>query len=565
MPRDVLEMDVVYVGGGPAALTSAWSLKKLVQQHNQKVAKDGTGKELPMPQIAVIDKASKIGNHSLSGAVLDTRILADLREIAPDETFKPPFEAQVTSDNIYFLTKKWKFPVLFTPPSMHNKGYQIITLGKWTRWLGDLAEKEGVEIFAGFSGTELLEENGKIVGVRTGDMGRDKEGNPKSDFQEGVDIRAKVVVLAEGTHGHLTKKLIADKKLDGANPMCYATGVKEVWQLPDNRFPAGKVVHTMGWPLGLHQFGGSFIYGLDEKRLAIGLVVGLDSKDPFTDAHRLLQEFKQHPYIANILKGAELERYGAKTIPEGGYWSIPQVYGDGFMILGDSASFVNVMRLKGIHLAMKSGMLAAETIVEALAKDDFTSTTLKSYHDKVESSWIKKEMWKVRNFRQGYHKNLLTGMFHTAMQILTGGRGLTAHAQSQPDHTTMAKVADWYGKNIPTPAMSYPGDKKLTFDKLTSVYHSGTLHEENQPCHLKVSDTNICVTKCTQEYGNPCQYFCPANVYEIISDPKDPNQKKLQINFTNCVHCKTCDIMDPYQVINWTAPEAGGGPSYSIL
>lgn len=562
MVREVMEADIVYVGGGPSALSSAIHLKQLVAKHNQEVIRSGQGTQITSPQIIIIEKSANLGGHSLSGAVLDTRVVSELFPDLQELPTPPPYEALITSDNIYYLTSGWKLPVLFAPPSMHNRGHQLISLGKWVKWLGELAEKAEIEIFTGFAGVELIEENGKIVGVRTGDMGIDKNGNPKSQFQAGVDIRAKVVVLAEGTRGSLTKKLITDKKLSGPNPMCYATGVKELWQLPDGRFPAGKIIHTMGWPLG-HQFGGSFLYGLPFNKLALGFVVGLDSRDPFTDVHRLLQQFKTHPFVRKILDGAKIERYGAKTIPEGGYWSIPQVAGDGFMIIGDSASLVNVMRLKGIHLAMKSGMLAAETILDAWQKQDFSAAVLGQYRNKLENSWIKKELWKVRNFRQGFHHGFLRGMFHTALQILTFGRGLYDHYKSQPDHTTMAKVSVYHGNKKTAPAVTYQGDKITTFDKLTSVYHSGTEHEENQPCHLKLLDPSLCA-KCTQEYGNPCQYFCPAHVYEMVEDEKT-GEKKLQINFTNCVHCKTCDIMDPYATIHWTPPEGGGGPNYGIL
>lgn len=448
---------------------------------------------------------------------------------------------------------------------MHNKGLKIITLGKFVKWLGALAEEEEIEIFTGFPGAELLEEDGKIVGVRTQDAGIDKDGKEKKNFEPGVDIRAKVTVLAEGTRGYLTKKLVKDKKLEGKNPICYATGAKEVWQLPDARFPAGKVVHSMGWPLKLHQFGGSFIYGLANNKIALGFVVGLDYKDPVTDPHRLLQDFKTHPYVASILDGATLEKYGAKTIPEGGYWAMPKSYGDGFLIIGDSASLVNTMRLKGIHLAIKSGMLASDTIIKALQKDDYSEKTLEAYHKSLEKSWIKKELWKVRNFRQSFHKNLLWGFIHIFLQIITFGRGLFSRYKSHEDHTSMKKVKNYHGKNFKAPAMSCQGDKKLTFDKLTSVYYSGTKHEENQPCHLHVSDTSICATRCMEEYGNPCQYFCPANVYEMVDDEQNEGKKKLNINFSNCVHCKTCDIMDPYEIITWKTPEGGGGPAYNIL
>lgn len=563
MARDILEMDVVFVGAGPASLTSALYLKRLVREHNEKAAKEG-GKTINEPQIAILEKGANLGAHSLSGAVLDTRALQEFLPDWKSLPTPPPFESEVNSENLYFLTPKHKFPVLFAPPSMHNKGFQLITLGKFVKWLGSLAEAEKIEIFTGFPGAELLKDGDRITGVRTGDAGVDKDGQPKSNFQPGVDVMAKVVVLAEGTHGHLTKKLIQEKNLaQGRNANIYATGVKELWELKDDRFPAGHVVHTMGWPLKSYQFGGSFLYGLPNRRLALGFVTGLDFKDPFTDPHRLLQMFKTHPFVSHLLEDAKLEKYGAKTIPEGGYWAIPKLYGSGFLIIGDAANFVNGMRLKGLHLAMKSGMLAAETIFQALLAQKFDEEMLKGYADRIEKSWMKKELWKVRNFRQPYQKNMLRGFINTAFQILTGGRGLFSRYPSKEDHELMRKKEVFHAPKDPQPPMSCAGDKKLTFDKLTSVYYAGSRHEENQPCHLHVSDVSICSGKCAQEYGNPCQYFCPASVYEMVDDGK--GGKKLQLNFSNCVHCKTCDIADPYAIITWVTPEGGGGPNYNLL
>ena len=557
MERETIEVDVVYVGAGPAALSSALHLKQIVKEHNKKVQETGVGEMIESPQIAILEKGATLGAHSLSGAVLDTHIMPELFPNLSE--LQPPYEAKVFSDKVCYLTKHLKFTVPYTPPIMHNKNFQLISLGKFVKWMGELAEKEEIEIFTGFAGVELIEENGQIVGVRTGDVGIDKDGNHRSNYEPGVDIRAKITVLTEGTHGHLTKKLIRDKNLQaGKNPMCYATGTKELWQLPDNRFPAGKMAHFMGWPLPYYQFGGGFLYGLKDNRLAVGYVVGLDSKNPYTDCHRLLQLFKQHPYVKKILQGGTLEKYGAKTIPEGGYWSVPKMYGNGFLLAGDNASLVNVMRLKGIHLAMKAGMLAAETILEALQKGDYTEATLAEYENKLQNSSVFKEMKKVRNFRQGYHRTFWEGMFHTGLQFFSFGRGLHARYKSQDDYTTMKPKAKYHKKNEPEPAISYPGDKKLTFDKLTSVYYSGTKHEENQPCHLHIADPNVCTEKCAQQYGCPCQYFCPAQVYEVVDN-------KLQINFSNCLHCTTCYISCPYQNVEWTAPEGSGGPAFYIL
>ncbi|HPY74830.1 MAG TPA: electron transfer flavoprotein-ubiquinone oxidoreductase [Planctomycetota bacterium] len=554
MERDTIEVDVVYIGGGPASLSSALHLKQIAQKHNQQVEETGKGEKIESPQIIILEKGANLGAHTLSGAVLDTRIMSELFPNLADLT--PPYEAKVFSDSMYFFTKHMKFKIPYTPPIMHNKNFQLISLGKFVKWLGKLAEEQEIEIVTETAGVELLEEDGKIVGVRTGDKGIDKDGQQRSNYEPGIDIRAKVTVLAEGTHGHLTKKLIREKHLqDGKNPMCYATGTKEIWQLPEGRFPAGKMFHSMGWPLPYYQFGGAFVYGLTDNRVAIGIVVGLDGKDPYTDCHRLLQTYKQHPYIKSILKDGTLEKYGAKTIPEGGYWSVPKMHGDGYLMIGDCISLVNVMRLKGIHLAMKSGMVAADTILHALQKNDYSAQTLSQYEKTVRTGAIKKEMWKVRNFRQSYHRTLFEGIFHTGLQFFTFGRGLWARTRSQEDYTTMAKK-DTYQKKAP--AISYEGDQKLTFDKLTSVYYSGTKHEENQPCHIHIKDPDICVERCPQEYGTPCQYFCPAQVYERVDG-------KLQINFSNCLHCKTCDIMDPYQNIEWRAPEGNGGPNFNIL
>jgi len=542
--RDTLEVDVLIVGGGPAGLAVAYQLRKL-------------NKDL---SIAVIEKGKEIGAHIISGAVMDPR---GISELMPDWKEKgAPIEKPVDEDHVLFLTKNRKFELPIIPPPLQNHGNYIISLNKFTRWFGEQVEKSGVDVFAGFAGADLLIEGNTLVGVRTGDKGIDKNGQPKGNFEPGIDIRAKITILAEGSRGSLTKQLIQKFNLSKeANPQVFAIGVKEVWDVPKQKSTTGRVIHTMGWPLRNEEFGGGFIYNMSGGRVSIGFVIGLDYLDPRLDPHTKFQEFKTHPYIAAILEGGTLYSYGAKSIPEGGYWALPQYYFNGGMIIGDAAGFLNSMRLKGIHLGFKTGMLAADTAHEALQANDFSANRLKGFYDRVEKSWVKDELWKVRNFHQAFEHGFFAGMLHTGLQMVTRGHGLRNRYRNSPGHTRMRRLKDYYNGTIPPPAT--PNfDRKLTFDKLTDVYNSGTAHNEDQPCHLQILQPDICYPRCTNEYGNPCQFFCPAAVYEMVNDG---NGQRLQINFSNCVHCKTCDIMDPYEVINWVTPEGGDGPGYELL
>lgn len=488
-----------------------------------------------------------------------------LRELIP--TFSEdgaPLESPAEKDSIYFLTEKKSLRFPINPPFFNNHGNYIVSLGKMVQWLGQKAEQKGINIFTGFPGSQLLIENNSVVGVRTGDKGIDKNGEKKNNYEPGIDIRAKVTVLGEGPRGTLTKQITSMWNLQGMNPQVYSVGIKEVWEVPEGRYPAGNVTHTMGYPLKSETFGGGFIYGMANNLVSIGFVVGLDYKDPFLDPHNEFQKFKKHPHVAEILKGGKVQSYGAKAIPEGGWYSVPKLFANGLLLIGDSASFLNGQRLKGIHLGMKSGMLAAETIAEAFAKGDFSESQLSSFKEKVDRSWIKEELWKVRNFHQPYDHGLWVGMLHTALQFISNGRGLIDPWKSGEGFKRMEKISRYYGSNPPDAfAIKNREDKQLTFSKLTDVYYSGTMHEENQPVHLVVSDYNICHTRCVQEFGNPCQHFCPANVYEIVEEK--PGEKRLRINASNCVHCKTCDIMDPYAIITWVTPEGGGGPNYKNL
>lgn len=550
--REVLEVDVLFVGAGPASLAGAIHLSNLLEKK---------GKSDLM--IAVIEKGKDVGAHGISGAVLDPRALRELMPDFVEQGF--PAESEAKDDSIYFMTSSGAFKFPINPPFFNNHGNYIVSLGKVVHWMSQVAEKKGINVFAGFPGAELLIEENAIVGVRTGDKGIDKNGDKKPNFEPGIDIRAKVTVLGEGPRGSLTKQIVKHWNMQGMNPQIYAIGVKEVWEVPEGNMPPGKIIHTMGYPLKSETFGGGFIYGMANNTVSIGFVVGLDYKNPFLDPHNEFQKFKLHPMVSRILKGGKVHSYGAKSIPEGGWYSIPKLYANGLLMIGDSASFLNGQRLKGIHLAMKSGMLAAETIADALEKNDYTEAQLKSYRERIEQSWIREELWKVRNFHQPYEHGLWAGMFHTGLQFLTGGRGLFDPWKAKAGHELMKKVTDYYDSKVPDPfEIKVKEDKQTTFTKLTDVYYSGTIHEENQPVHLKVLDYNICYDRCTKEYMNPCQHFCPANVYEMVEE-KPGEGKKLRINASNCVHCKTCDIMDPYQIINWVTPEGGGGPDYKGL
>ena len=548
--REQLEADVLIIGAGPGGLACALHLANLIEAHT--AAKKSPA--LSTENIYVLEKAREIGAHQLSGAIMDPR---GLRELVPDFEKTAPLDSPITGDAAYYFTESssWKLPL--TPPPLRQHGNYIVSVNKLVKWLGGLVEKKGVNLFTQFAGKELLYEKNGIAGVLTEDKGVDKNGKPKDNFTPGYELRAKVTVLAEGPRGSLTKDLVNKLKLDGLNPQAYGIGIKELWDVQSGRIETGYAAHTLGWPLDSQMYGGGWMYGMQNNRVSLGMVVALEYHNPMFDPHEAFQKYKTHPFVRKILEGGKLVRYGAKTVPYGGWYSMPRSYVDGGLIIGDSASLLNSQRLKGIHTAIKSGMLAAETIYEALCAGDTSAKTLQQYPQKLEASWIKKELWAVRNFHQAFHKGLRPGLVQSGLQFITGGRGLVDPMRSKSGYQEYNKLNR--DGVLVDQSTRFKGDGKLTFDRLTDVYHSGTRHEEDQPCHLVVLEPNICGDRCVREYGNPCQYFCPAAVYEMVTEKGAP---KLKINASNCVHCKTCDIADPYQIINWVPPEGGGGPNY---
>ncbi|MGD9564274.1 MAG: 4Fe-4S dicluster domain-containing protein [Pyrinomonadaceae bacterium] len=562
--REQIEMDVVFVGAGPANLAAALHLKNSIAEHDRLVERGAlVGKKVGDIEIGIVEKGPYVGAHILSGAVMDP---IAIRELMPDFLEQGcPVDTVVTEDAAWYMTKEKAIEAPITPPPLKNKGKYIISLSKMCEWLAGKCEEAGINIFPEFPAAEVLyDDNDRVIGIRTGDKGIDKDGKPKGNFEPGVELLAKVTVLGEGSRGSLAKQLTARLGLkEGKEEQAYSLGVKELWEVPAGNFPEGRVVHTLGFPSDTDTYGGGWIYGMKNNVISIGYVTGLDYMDPTIDPHSEFQKFKMHPKIAAILKGGKMLKYGAKSINTGGYYTMPRLYADGVLIVGDSGSFLNGQRIKGIHTAMKSGMLAAETIILALSHEDFSSKTLKSYHEKVSLSWIYDELHPVRNFHAAFQRGRWSALVNTGLQFITGGLawGFMPKEHPVPGYERMQHINDRHGHTDPTRYSDLKFDKETIFDKITDVYHAGVAHDEDQPSHLHVLDTEICATRCAEEYANPCQRFCPAAVYEMEFNEKR-NRQELKVNFSNCVHCKTCDIADPYQIINWVTPEGGGGPDY---
>jgi electron-transferring-flavoprotein dehydrogenase len=533
--RDVMEYDVVAVGAGPAGLAFAIRIKQL----NPEIS------------VCVIEKSSTIGAQILSGAVIET---GPLDALLPGwRKNPPPICVDATDDEFWLLNKTGghKLPV---PPGMHNKGNVIVSLGAMCAWMAPQAEALGVEIYPGFAAAETLhDETGSVIGVRIGDMGVAKDGSHKPGYTAGIDIHAKVTVLAEGARGSLTKQLIQRFKLDAnSDPQGYSIGIKELWQLPEDRVSPGKIVHSFGWPADSHTYGGSFMYHLDKGRVAIGYVTGLDYSDPEYKPWEAFQQWKNHPMVKPLLEGGTILSAGARAIVTGGYQSLPKCDMPGALLIGDTAGLLNVPKVKGTHQAIRSGMLAAEHLVASqFAAEGFDA--------KLRASEAMDELRKVRNIKPAFKRGLWFGMFNAAWETITGGLSPWT-LKNKPDWSSLHKLGE-----CEEPKRDYVDRTLAPRDRLAAVYYAATEYDEDQPVHLKVADTNICATRCVVEYDNPCTRFCPAAVYEMVPDESKPHGKRLQINAANCVHCKTCDIKDPYEIITWVTPEGGSGPNYQNL
>ncbi|MCA9320810.1 MAG: electron transfer flavoprotein-ubiquinone oxidoreductase [Planctomycetes bacterium] len=538
MEREQLTVDVLFVGAGPANLAAAYRLASLMKQRGREA------------EIMVIEKGRQVGDHILSGAIMDPRGMDELFGQAWRK--ECPIDAEVMDESVYYLTegKAIRFPIL--PPTLKNHGNLIVSLSKVTAWMKEKVEELGVMVAESFPGHEILYDGDRVTGVRTMDMGLDQDGNPGPSFQPGTDIEAKITVLGEGSRGSLTKQLVDRLGLQGENPQVYGTGCKEIWEIPAGRIRKGEVWHTAGWPLTNDQYGGSWVYAQSDTRVSIGFVTALDGGDPNLDPWKIMQAWKTHPNIKALLHEGTLVKAGAKTVPEGGYWSRPKSYGDGFLIIGDSGSLLNIARLKGIHTAVKSGMLAAEACAEALAADDVSAAQLGLYERLFKQSWMHDELWKTRNYRAAFHNGFWWGGLTSTLSMMLGGRLLKNRVPLKADHEA-TQHQHWDDA-------SFKYDGALTIDKVTGVYNAGAMHEEHQPSHLKIADLDVCRTTCKEEYGNPCENFCPAAVYEMV--PNGDQGVRMQINHSNCVHCKTCDIADPYGIITWTVPSDAGGPQY---
>ncbi len=553
--RESIEFDVLFVGGGPANFAGAIRLMQLARE-----------KDLNL-EVALIEKGAEIGSHALSGAVLNP---IALKELIPDFLEKGcPIETTVRGDEFYFLTRNRHYPLPYIPEYLHNKGFYIVSLSKIVRWLAEISEELGVNIFPGFAGKEVLyaQDQKRIIGIRTGDKGLAKDGTPKDNFEPGIDLMAKATVFGEGARGSLMQEIA--KKTDiftGKMPQVFETGIEEVIQLPeDNYFTTskGNDIHFLGYPLELKTPGGGFLYEMSNNQLTIGCLTGLCYQNPLLDLYESFIRFKQHPFVAKIIQNGKVIEQGARAVCTGGYFTMPKLAVDGGLLVGGSASMMNMPGLKGIHVCMKSGMLAAEAIIQAFKRGSFTEENLQYYHQQLEKSWIKKEMYKGRNFYQALSKNAFMKFFHLGAQYVTNGRGVTDGMSLEEDYKTL-KPAKEYEKNGRTDFDKSVYDGVLYVDKLTGVYLSKTKHREDQPSHIIVHDTNLCVNECYNTFRSPCTRFCPGNVYEIEED-ESTSQRRLKLNPSNCLHCKTCDIKDPYRNITWTCPEGGDGPGYTVL
>ncbi len=546
--REAMEVDVVIVGAGPSGLAAACRLGQLCRDNGVE------------PNIVVVEKGSEVGAHILSGAVMDPKAMNELFPQAKEEGC--PFNAPVTGDEIWFMTtadKGLPVPHFFVPPTLHNDGNQVISLGNVCRWLGQKAEELGIQIFPGFAASEVLfNDDGSVKGIATGDMGIGHNGEKKASYAPGMELHAKYTIFAEGCRGHLGKQLTKKFGLDkNSGTQHYAIGIKELWDIDPAKHKPGLVIHTMGWPLTESgSAGGGFLYHLENGQVTLGMVVDLSYSNPHLSPFDEMQRWKTHPEIRKYLEGGKRISYGARAINKGGWQAIPKLVFPGGMLSGCDAGFMNFPRIKGSHTAMKTGMLAAEAVFDAIKAGDTGGKELNAYPEAFAKSWVAQELYAARNVAPAMHKfgTLLGSAFTFIDQKIFGGKLPFTLQDPIPDYATLKPAAN-------CPKIDYPKpDGKISFAKLDSVFLSNTNHEEDQPCHLQLKDPSIPLAKNLPMYDEPAQRYCPAGVYEIVT--KEDGEKKFQINAQNCVHCKTCDIKDPAQNINWVVPEGGGGPNY---
>ena len=541
MERESMEYDVVIVGAGPSGLSAAIRLKQLAAEQNQDIG------------VCVLEKGSEVGAHILSGAVVEPRALD---ELIPDWKERgAPLNTPAAEDRFLFLTRETSYRLL-TPPQMNNHGNYIVSLGNLCRWLATQAEELGVEIYPGFAAAEVLyNDGGAVVGVATGDMGVNREGQPTEQFAPGMELRARYTIFAEGCRGSLTKTLLDRFNLrDGVDPQTYGIGIKELWEVDPAQHQPGKIVHTVGWPLDASTYGGSFLYHMEDNQVAVGFVIGLGYENPHLSPFDEFQRFKTHPDLRSTFEGGRRIAYGARAISAGGFQSIPKLTFPGGLLIGDTAGFLNMPKIKGTHTAMKSGMVAAEAVFGAAAAGR-GADEVAEYPERLRQSWLWEELYRVRNVKPSFSWGLWAAIAYSALDtyLFRGKAPWTFH--HKPDHAKLKKASE-------CPKIEYPKpDGVISFDKLSSVFISNTNHEEDQPCHLTLKDPSVPIQVNLALYDAPEQRYCPAGVYEIVRDGEGGNPR-LQINAQNCVHCKTCDIKDPTQNINWVTPEGGGGPNY---
>jgi electron-transferring-flavoprotein dehydrogenase len=548
MQRETMEYDVVIVGAGPAGLSTAIRLRQLALESDLELT------------VCVLEKGSEVGAHILSGALFEPRAL---NELVPDWQDKhAPLNTPVEQDDVYFFTrpdKALKVPALIVPRPMHNKGNYIVSLGNLCRWLAEQAEALDVDIFPGFPAADIIYDDNVVRGVTTGDMGMAADGTEKNSFEPGIELHGKYTIFSEGCRGHLGKRLIEKFKLDkDSDPQHYALGIKELWEVSPDKHQSGLVIHGAGWPLSeTATNGGFFLYHLEDNQVSVGLITDLNYSNPYLNPYLEFQRFKHHPLIKQYLSEGRRVSYGARAISKGGYFSLPRMVMPGAMLLGCDAGTLNFSRIKGAHTAMKSGMLAAETIADAFARGDEGGQELTGYVDRFNNSWLYKELYSSRNFGSVIHKwgPIIGGGFNYLDQNWFGGKLPVTLRDQSKDHQLLNNKDECSKIDYPKP------DGEISFDLLSSVYLSSTNHEEDQPCHLSLQDAAIPIDVNLKQYDAPEQRYCPAGVYEILSD-ESSGKSSLQINAQNCLHCKTCDIKDPSQNINWITPEGGGGPNY---